>query len=143
MASGSKTEALVDDIFQAQGYTKVDGKYFGDAGSNGFDNVFIKGTIDNPTEIIIIECKQMKPAGNVVLNSPASTGLPAQMSDDWVQYIQNKIRAEANSITNPVLKQQKLDFANMIRDFDNKITKYVSAVDKTQGEINFLKLGAY
>lgn len=29
----------------------------------------------------------------------------------------------------------------MIRDFDDKITKYVAAVDKTQGEINFLKLG--
>jgi hypothetical protein len=54
------------------------------------------------------------------------------MSDAWVQYVGNKLRAEG-----------KTDIANMIRDFDNKITKYVSAVDKTQGEINFLKLGAY
>jgi len=40
-------------------------------------------------------------------------------------------------------EQSGIDFANMIRDFDDKITKYVAAVDKTQAEINFLKLGTY
>ncbi|WP_217643745.1 hypothetical protein, partial [Flavobacterium frigoris] len=136
VASGSKTEALVDDIFQSQGYTKVDGKYFGDAGSNGFDNVFIKGTIDNPSEIIIIECKQMKQAGNVVLNSPASTGLPAQMSDDWIKYIAREklknLGVDKTKLANTILSNQS-----------SFIQKYVVAVDKTAGEVNFLKLGNY
>ena len=136
VASGSKTEALVDDIFQTQGYSKVDGKYFGDAGSNGFDNVFIKGSIDNPTELIIIECKQMKSTGNVVLNSPASTGLPAQMSDPWVEYIADQkllnIGGDKTTLARKILNSQK-----------GFIQKCVVAVDKTAGEVNFLKLGNY
>jgi len=37
----------------------------------------------------------------------------------------------------------KAGIANMIRDNPQLIQKYVCAVDKVQGEINFLKLGSY
>ena len=70
---------------------------------------------------------------NVKLNDPNDkTGLPSQMSDKWIQYVQDKLRTDG-----------KTSVANMIRDFDNKITKYIAAIDKTQGELNFLKLGVY
>ena len=69
----------------------------------------------------------------VTLNPPSgTTPLPAQMSDDWVDYVRAKLA-----------QSEKTNISNMIRDFDSKITKYVTAVDKTQGEINFLKLGKY
>ncbi len=58
------------------------------------------------------------------------TGLPSQMSDKWIQYVQDKLRTDG-----------KTSVANMIRDFDNKITKYVTAIDRELGELNFLKLG--
>ncbi|MCU0415656.1 MAG: hypothetical protein MUE33_00590 [Cytophagaceae bacterium] len=137
---GRKTEDIVDNIMSQNGYSKLDGKY---GGNNGYDGIYIKGDINNPTEIIIIESKQFKYTNGVAddilehngvtLNSPsATTPLPSQMSDAWVQYVQNKLRAEG-----------KTGVANMIRDFDDKITKYVAAVDKTKAEINFLKLGTY
>jgi len=40
-----------------KGYTLLDGKY---GSSNGYDAIYIKGTLDNPTEIMIIESKQFK-----------------------------------------------------------------------------------
>ncbi len=130
---GAKTEGLVDDIMTGQGYQIADGKYFGANGTNGYDGFYYKGTIDNPSEIVIIESKQMSATGSATLGSPNSnTGLPSQMSDSWVQYVQNKLRQTG-----------KTSEANMIRDFDDKITKYVSAVDKSKGEINFLKLETY
>lgn len=136
VASGSKTELLVKDILESQNYKYIDGKYFGETGSNGFDGVFIKGTLENPTEIIIVECKQLKTTGNVVLNSPASTGLPAQMSDDWINYMAREkllnIGGDKTTLARKILNSQP--------EF---IKKYVVAVDKTAGEVNFLKLGNY
>ncbi len=137
---GAKTEGIVDDIMSGNGYTKMDGKY---GSNNGYDGIYIKGTASNPTEIIIVESKQFKyrngvaddvlEHGGVTLNPPSgTTPLPAQMSDAWIEYVRTKLGQSG-----------KTDISNMIRDFDSKITKYVTAVDKTQGEINFLKLGKY
>jgi len=33
------------------GLTKLDGKY---GSNNGYDGIYIKGTLENPTEIIIV-----------------------------------------------------------------------------------------
>jgi hypothetical protein len=76
---GNKTEGLSDLLYVRNGFNKVDNIKLN--GDQGFDGVYIKGTIDNPTEIIINEAKQMN-NGAVKLN-PANfeTGLPAQMSD--------------------------------------------------------------
>lgn len=69
----------------------------------------------------------------ISLNPPSgTTALPAQMSDNWVEYVALKLNDAG-----------KTDVGNMILLNKNKITKYVSAVDKTQGEINFVKLGSY
>lgn len=127
------------------GFTKLDRKY---GGNNGYDGIFVKGTIDNPTEIIIVESKQFKytkgKAGGIiehsgiVLNPPSgTTPLPAQMSDEWIRYVADKLTANPNT--------KKLgDKIKELLDFDrSKIQKYVSSVDKMQGEINFLKLDKY
>ncbi len=136
-ALGTKTEGLVDDIMTAQGYKKADGKYFGTNGTNGYDGVYYKGTLDNPTEIIIIESKQMSATGSATLGSPnPSTGLPSQMSDAWIQYV-----AEQKLMN---LGGDKTKLANtIINSPPNFVQKYVSVVDKSTGEINFLKLANY
>ena len=137
---GTKTEIIVDKLMVENGYTKMDGKY---GSNNGYDGIYIKGTIENPTEIVIIESKQFKYVNNkaenivehggVTTNGPNdNTGLPTQMSDPWVEYVRTKLAQSG-----------KTEISNMIRDFDNKISKYVTAIDKIQGEINFLKLGKY
>jgi len=67
------------------------------------------------------------------MNNPnENTGLPTQMSDRWVLYVAEKLEASG-----------KTNIANMVKDNPELIQKYVSAVDKVQGEINFLKLGSY
>ena len=135
---GSKTEGLVDDIMRSDGYKVADGKYAGENGVNGFDGVYYKGTLDNPTEIIIIESKQMSTSGSVSLNGEnLTTGLPNQMSDDWITYVATKLK---NTNSNPTLGNKIEDL--MLID-PEKIKKYVSAVDKADGSINFLKLNSY
>jgi hypothetical protein len=137
---GAKTEGIVDDIMLDNGYTILDGKY---GSNNGYDGIYIRGTIDNPTEIVIIESKQFKYTNGVAddvmehsgvnLSPPSgTTALPAQMSDGWIEYVRVKLDQAG-----------KTDISQMIFLNKPKITKYVTAVDKTQGEINFLKLGAY
>ena len=72
----------------------------------------------------------------MVLNCPASTGLPVQMSDDWLRYISREklqiLGGDKTKLSNRILSNQS-----------SFIQKYVVAVDKTAGEINFLKLGNY
>jgi hypothetical protein len=137
---GSKTEGIVDDIMVQNGYTKLDGKY---GSNNGYDGVYIKGTVKDPTEIIIVESKQFKYTNGiaddiiehngVALNPPSgTTPLPSQMSDAWIEYVRVKLDQTG-----------KTDISQMIFLNKSKISKYITAVDKTQGEINFLKLGEY
>ncbi|GHU68617.1 hypothetical protein FACS189413_05920 [Bacteroidia bacterium] len=124
-ASGSKTETLVEDIFKNQDYHIANGKYAGESGNNGFDIVAYKGTLDNPTEIVIVECKQMN-SGAVKLNAGnPNTGLPTQMSDGWIEYVRLKLKDAG-----------KTDVSNMLLYNKDKITKYVSSVDKTEGCIS-------
>lgn len=142
---GAKTESIVDDIMSQNGYKKLDGKY---GGNNGYDGVYVKGSIENPSEIIIVESKQFKYTNGVadeivehagVTLSPPSgtTQLPAQMSDDWINYVAGNLTKNSNT---KVLgdKIQEL----LLIDPD-KIIKYVAAVDKSKAEINFLKLAKY
>src|SRR6218665_3798228 len=142
---GTKTEGLADDIMTQSGYAKLDGRY---GNNNGYDGVYIKGDINNPTEIVIVESKQFKYVNNkaediiehggVTLNRPSGrTPLPAQMSDEWVEYLADKLILSPNTqLLGSKIKQ-------LMRLDRSKISKYVSAVDKMQGEINFLKLGQY
>lgn len=142
--AGDRTEKAVNALMENKGYTLLDGKY---GSNNGYDAIYIKGTTQNPTEIIIIESKQFKykngkvdlegglkiePQGANLGQPNANTGLPSQMSDEWVRYVAEKLE-----------KAGKTDIADMILDNPGLIKKYVSAVDKVEGEINFLKLGNY
>jgi len=122
------------------GYTKLEGKY---SGNKGFDGLYIKGIVKKPIEIVIIESKQFRyikgeadvliEHNGLILNPPnPSTGLPAQMSEDWINDVSQNLRNAGKS-----------EIADMIDDHPNLIVKYVSAVDKALGEINFLKLDKY
>jgi Holliday junction resolvase-like predicted endonuclease len=136
-ASGSKTEALVEDIFKSQDYKLINGKYAGESGNNGFDIVAYKGTLDNPTEIVIVECKQMN-NGAVKLNAASkTTPLPAQMSDTWIRYDAGKLKS------NPPTSALGNKIDNLMDTLPTFIQKYVVAVDRNTGEINLLKLGNY
>lgn len=91
---GTKTENIVDELMTQGNYKILDGKY---GTNNGFDGLYIKGNIDNPSEIIIVESKQFSYANNkaqniiehngLKLNPPNDeTKLPAQMSDERIEY---------------------------------------------------------
>ncbi|MGP6558186.1 hypothetical protein ACT4R9_03755 [Ornithobacterium rhinotracheale] len=104
-------------------------------GRNGIDGFFYKGDISNPSEIIVIDAKQMNANGSVRLNEGnPNTQLPVQMTEDWLRYIAR----EKLSILDGLQKQTSEAILDAPKGF---IQKYVVAVDKTKGEINFLKLG--
>jgi hypothetical protein len=109
--------------------------YFG-SGNNGLDRVYNKGNIDNPSEMIIFEAKQMNADGAVKLNDGNQiTGLPEQMTDAWIRYI-----ADTKLSNETILLRRQT--GNAIVTFgESNIQKYIVAVDKTNGKINFLKLG--
>jgi hypothetical protein len=145
---GKLTEELVERMMLSQGYqvsNKI-GKY---GSNNGFDVVCWKGSLDDPSEIIIIEAKQFKQAkidefddlvgsnydyaSGLRLNpGDQNTGLPEQMSTRWVRYVTAKLRESG-----------KTESADFIDDNTSKIAKYVFAVDKSVGESYFLKLANY
>jgi hypothetical protein len=66
-----------------------------------------------------------------------TTPLLAQMSDGWIRQVALKLSTN----TNTKLLGDKIQELLLIDP--TKIKKYLVAVDKTQGEINFLKLGNY
>ncbi|WP_448699773.1 hypothetical protein ACFGVR_21935 [Mucilaginibacter sp. AW1-3] len=131
-ATGSKTEQLSDVLLQKDGYVKQASQY---GSNNGFDGVYIKGDPNNPTDIIINEAKQMSAPGNIKLN-PAGSGKASQMSDAWVN---QTIDAMRNYTANNSI-QAIGDILNLNR---NLITKTVTCVDKSTGEIVILKLMGY
>ena len=120
--------------------------------NNGYDIVAYKGTLDNPTEILIVECKQFKqgkvaefddiagsfgydsPSGLTVSPNNPNTGLPTQMSDPWVfDHVLSKME-------NGSIDQVKLALA--MQD-QTKVSKYVFAIDKSSGDGYFTKLGSF
>ena len=125
--TGTKTEYLMNEVFKDAGYTLHDGSYgpvdvFG-RGMNGFDGVYIKGSLDNPTEIIINESKQFNAnnANYVSLNKKTATN-PAQMTDEWVDKVVAELRAEG-----------KNDIADAIENGKDGgiLAKIVTVVDAT------------
>lgn len=115
--AGKRTEELMEDLFHnEQGYSKLDGSY--NSGINGFDGVFQKGD-----EIIISESKQWTGANSVSLSGPGAN-VPAQMTDEWVDFVADKLEIDGNAA-----------LANIIRDAKDtgKLTKVVTVVDRTTG----------
>lgn len=129
--TGEKTEQLAHKLLEKDGYVKYDAKF---GSNNGFDGVYIKGDPANPTDIIINEAKQMNTAGSIKLNAANNaTGLKSQMSDDWIE----------QTITSMENNTSVSTLGNTLRQNYSKITKTVTAVDKSSGEIVVLKLDKY
>ncbi len=148
---GNLTEGIVSQALRNDGYTVIDdlGKY---GSNNGFDVVAFKGTLDNPSEIVIVEAKQFKqrkvaefdnisntpgydpPSGLTLNPNNQNTGLPTQMSDDWVfEHVFEKLIDGTNN-------QFKLATAMTDR---SKVSKFVFAIDKSTGNGYFTKLSSF
>lgn len=131
-SKGKKTETIMSEIFEAKGFdTKFDGIY--NDKDNGFDGVYVKGSIDNPTEVIIMESKQMDGFGIQLNKGDIETGLAPQMSSQWIDDTIKNLRGPPKyntELANLLLKSRK----------NNLIKKYVSAVDKSTAEIKILQL---
>lgn len=112
------------------GYVRLDGKV-GGGSDNGFDGLYIKESPDNITEIVIGEAKQWRqPSGGVDLSSGnSSSGLPPQMSDEWIADVILRLRQEGNN-----------ELADLLDANLDLIEKQVFAVDKHTGEIHIGKL---
>ncbi|MCQ6958808.1 hypothetical protein [Mucilaginibacter aquariorum] len=132
-ATGAKTEQLADVLLQRNGFVKYESKI---GSNNGFDGVYIKGSLTNPTEIVINEAKQIGSAGNIKL-TPGSitTGLAAQMSDAWISKTIDKMITNVDPAT--------MNLGNVLKANFTKISKTVTAVDKSTKEIVVLKLDKY
>ena len=136
---GKKTENLLRDVLENSGdYVHYDGSYNGPVdGVNGFDGVFIKGDLNSPTEVIINESKQF--TGSSITLSGPGVNAPAQMTDDWIDFVITKIRQEANAQIPPL--QEKIALADAIElakaqeENLGKFTKRVTAVDRTGGQL--------
>ncbi|GAA4928908.1 hypothetical protein [Mucilaginibacter defluvii] len=125
-------EKLADDIFATNGYQKFNSKI---GSNNGFDAVYIKGDLSNPTEIIINEAKQMSSIGTIKLNAKTQGGKAAQMSNDWI----NQTILDMRISPDPAIK----NLGEVLNNNLSKITKTVSAVDKSTKEIVILRLTDY
>ena len=110
-------------------------------GVNGFDGVFVKGEYNSAgeivsiDEIIVAESKQFT-GGSVQLSGASnSTGRPSQMTDEWGVYVADKLDASG--------KENLADFVKEALN-DNKLTKVVTVVDRTGGQleggINIIKV---
>ncbi len=127
--SGDKTEEIQNILFgNRAGFTTLDGKV---GSNNGLDGLYIKGTVDNPTEIVVCESKQWNSGGGASVDG-GNSGLPIQMSDAWIQNVAQRL-----------INNGKADFGNMLLNNTGLITKYLIVVNKTTGDINVLKLGSY
>ncbi|RXK86059.1 hypothetical protein [Filimonas effusa] len=128
--TGAQTETLQNYLFENKmGLTRLDGKV---GSNNGFDGLFIKGSAPNPEKIFITECKQQWSGGITPAPRNINTGLPAQMSDDWIRDVATRLR-DAGKVA-----QADLVEANLL-----SIEKVVVTVNKNTGDVNLLKLGNY
>ncbi|HTI92969.1 MAG TPA: hypothetical protein VL727_20365 [Puia sp.] len=153
--SGSKTEAIMDELMRENNFQSLSAKYHGE---NGIDGLYIRlGEDLQSAEIVYFsEAKQFAqdklttaaangsmfgPAKSVKLSkSNPATGLPQQMTDDWLEYVGGKIASDA-SLT---AEQQAIGRAlqNLIRNRPpgTAITKMIIAVDKSTGTIYLGKI---
>ena len=137
---GETTEYIQDKLFvDHRGLTKLEAKYGPNnnpIGTNGIDGLYIEGSISNPTEIIVCEAKQWDGAGGVSLNGAnPTTGLPIQMSDQWVQHVAQKL-IDTNDPT-------KIAIGQMLQNNPSLVKKYLTVVNRKTGDINVLRLGSY
>ena len=128
---GLQSETLANKLFKQDDYLAYDSKIPGFNGNNGFDGVYIKKDASgNVTDIIINEVKQVN-SGSISL-SPANTatGLPRQMTDEWIDNVIERM-------LQPNTSQQIKDLAQVIKNAKNqgKVTKVITGIDKVNNQI--------
>jgi hypothetical protein len=99
---------------------------------NGFDIVAIKGSLDNPTSIWIIESK---PINNGAINLGITQGKGTQMSDLWINGTISQMRQSGISNLTTI--------GNSLYNNAGKIERYVLSIDKGTKEIVILKLDKF
>lgn len=132
--TGSLTESLSHDFYKdVYGVTPRSDLHLTAPPNTGFDNVIFL----EDGGVIINEAKQMSSAGTVSLNaSNQATGLPSQMSDDWIEDVIGRMVEEGGDLETQ---------ANTILTAYNSgnLKKVVTAVDKNTGEIVIVKLANF
>lgn len=126
---GLQSETLANKLFKQDDYLAYDAKIPGFNGNNGFDGVYIKKDAGgNVTDIIINEVKQVNNGSIALSSANTATGLPRQMTNDWIDNVIGRM-------LQPNTSQSVKNLANLIKTNDDKITKVVTGIDKTKGEI--------
>ena len=104
-----------------------DGMY---SGNKGFDMVYIKGSIDNIQDIIIVEAKQISKGGSS--NFTYNKGVKVtQFTDEWIELTAKKLSS---------LGGDKAKFADYIIKNPKKIKKLFVSVDKNPKSVNYKRL---
>lgn len=128
--AGLKTEALSHDVLEK---IYPDGTVYSNvhySGNNGFDNIVVMPD----GSVIINDAKQISGAGGINLGEGFGS---VQMSDDWVDGV---IEAMENS-TNPEAAELYQTLFDAVED--GNITKIITSVDKSSGEIVITKLNNF
>lgn len=68
--------------------------------------------------------------GAITLSPASTTGLPRQMSDDWIRNVAQRMR----TLNTPQNIKDLADVIDTALD-NNKITKVITGIDKVNGEI--------
>ena len=134
-----KVPSTCDIIFENDGFRKFDGKI----GSGGFDGLYIKTSpVDcklgsagcTILEVIINESKGFN--GSINLNPSARKKLE-QMSDSWIKAVLDDLLEEGGE--SETIAREILKFIKNKGD----VSKVITAVDKSTGEINIVNYGTY
>jgi hypothetical protein len=127
---GEMGESIAEIIgSELEGYEYYPSKLFG---GTGIDVLMIKGCLEDPEGIILIEAKMVY--REVILMSVPGKG--AQMSEQWVS---NTIREMKSGKHGPARKQM----GDVLEKNKSKIQKYVVAADRENKQAVLLKLGNY
>lgn len=102
------------------------------ASDNGFDVVAVKGSLENPIEIRLLESKPMN-NGSVSLGTTASKG--TQMSDEWIRGTIDQMRTSGDANLQSI--------GNMLRNNFSKIERFVTTVDKGNKQVVIIKLNPF
>jgi len=131
---GTKTEELSSEVLEK---IYPDGTVYGPPnfnihyeGNKGFDNIVVKPD----GSVVINEAKQISSTGSMTLGT---SQVGVQMSDNWIDDVIQKMKSSPN--------QQAKDLADIldVAQDQDKITKVITAVDKSSGEIVITKLNSF
>jgi filamentous hemagglutinin len=122
--SGDLREFVANNYFSSNGFKSLQGK----CGSNCFDGVYIKGD-----SVYINEVKPLTAEGSIQLSGPSATGLPAQMSDDWIKNVLGRLKLSTDPATLETAKivQKAID--------DGKLIKMVTGVNSKEMRVIKIK----